>query len=61
MGDGVFELKLDFGPGYRVYFGFEGDVLLILLVGGNKGGQQKDIDKAIAYWRDHLSSIGEKK
>lgn len=55
VGDGVFELKFDFGPGYRIYFGFESDRILLLLCGGHKKGQQKDIDKAIQYWRDHLS------
>lgn len=61
VGEGVFELKWDFGPGYRVYFGFENDALLLLLLGGAKSGQQKDIDKAIGFWRNHLSSIGAKK
>lgn len=55
VGDGVFELKFDFGPGYRVYFGYEADAILILLLGGNKKHQQKDIDKAKEYWLDHLS------
>ena len=55
VGEGVFELKFDFGPGYRVYFGFKADTFLILLFGGNKKGQQRDIDKAKEYWRDHLS------
>jgi putative addiction module killer protein len=55
VGDGIFELKFDFGPGYRVYFGFKTDTFLILLFGGNKKGQQRDIDKAKEYWRDHLS------
>jgi putative addiction module killer protein len=55
VGDGVFELKFDFGPGYRVYFGFRTDTFLIVLFGGNKKGQQKDIEKAKEYWRDHLS------
>ena len=55
VGDGIFELKFDFGPGYRVYFGFKTDTFLILLVGGNKKGQQRDIDRAKEYWRDHLS------
>lgn len=55
MGDGVFELKFDFGPGYRVYFGFKTDTFLLLLLGGYKKGQQRDIDKAIGYWRGHLS------
>lgn len=55
VGEGVFELKFDFGPGYRVYFGYESDTILLLLCGGYKKGQQRDIDKAKEYWRDHLS------
>ena len=45
--DGVSELKIDYGPGYRVYYTRRGDRLLLLLVGGNKSTQQKDIAKAI--------------
>ena len=45
--DGVSELKVDFGPGYRVYYNQRGARLLLLLVGGDKSGQQKDIAKAI--------------
>ena len=45
--DGVSELKIDYGPGYRVYYTRHGDCLLLLLVGGNKSTQQKDIAKAI--------------
>ena len=55
VGDGVFELKLDFGPGYRIYFGYETDKMLILLLGGYKKGQQKNIDKAREYWREYVS------
>ena len=55
VGDGVFELKLDFGPGYRVYFGYKTDTVLVLLLGGYKKGQQKDIDKAKEYWHEYLS------
>ncbi len=55
VGNGIFELKFDFGPGYRVYFGFKNDKCLIFLLGGNKKGQQKDIDKAKSYWQEHLS------
>lgn len=61
VGEGVFELKFDFGPGYRVYFGFDPETCLILLLGGNKKKQQKDIDKAQEYWRDHLSLKRSKK
>jgi putative addiction module killer protein len=46
--NGVSELKIDVGPGYRVYFTLRGDRLLLLLAGGDKSSQQKDIDQAIA-------------
>jgi len=58
---GVFEIKFDFGPGYRIYFGYETDTNLILLLGGYKKGQQKNIDKAKEYWREHSSHRKEKK
>ena len=45
--DGVSELKIDFGPGYRVYYTQQGTRLLLLLAGGDKSSQQKDIAKAI--------------
>ena len=45
--EGVFELKIDVGPGYRVYYSFRGDQLLLLLAGGNKATQNKDIEKAL--------------
>lgn len=45
--DGVSELKIDVGPGYRVYYTQRGDRLLLLLVGGDKSTQQKDIERAI--------------
>jgi putative addiction module killer protein len=53
VGGGVLEYKIDFGPGYRVYFGRDGDTLVILLCGGTKKRQQRDIEHAIAYWRDY--------
>ena len=53
VGEGVLEYKIDFGPGYRVYFGRDGDTLLILLTGGTKKRQQRDINVAIAYWQDY--------
>lgn len=49
-GDGVWELRIDYGPGYRVYFGKKGLALIILLLGGNKGSQDRDIEKAKRYW-----------
>ena len=52
---GVSELRLDFGSGYRVYFGEEKQKVIILLCGGDKSTQEKDIKKAIKYWEDYLS------
>lgn len=52
VGDGVFELRLTFGPGYRVYFGVDGDNV-ILLYGGTKDTQPADIKLAKAYWKDY--------
>ena len=46
VGDGVIELKIDFGPGYRVYYIVKGEFLIILLCGGDKSTQQEDIQKA---------------
>lgn len=53
VGSGVFEYRLDFGPGYRVYFGKDGERLVILLAGGTKKRQQRDINAAIVRWRDY--------
>ena len=53
LGDGVLEFKVDFGPGYRVYFGEDGPRIVVLLIGGDKGSQQRDILKAKEYWRDY--------
>ena len=53
VGSGVFECKLDFGPGYRIYFGKDGVAIVILLGGGSKRRQQKDISAALANWQDY--------
>jgi putative addiction module killer protein len=53
VGEGVNELKIDFGPGYRVYFGWDGLELVILLGGGTKKRQGSDIGKAKGYWSDY--------
>jgi putative addiction module killer protein len=53
VGQGVLEYKIDFGPGYRVYFARDGETLLILLTGGTKKRQQRDINAAITYWQDY--------
>lgn len=47
LNEGVSELKVDVGPGYRVYYSFRGDQLLLLLAGGDKATQSKDIEKAL--------------
>lgn len=51
LSDGVFELRLDFGPGYRVYFGREGRAIIILLGGGSKRRQDADIAAAVERWK----------
>jgi putative addiction module killer protein len=53
VGSGVLEYKLDFGPGYRIYFGKDGETLVILLGGGTKRRQQRDINAALANWHDY--------
>lgn len=53
VGKGVSELKVDFGPGYRVYFGRDGDALVILVAGGSKKRQQRDIEDAQSRWSDY--------
>jgi putative addiction module killer protein len=54
-GEGVSELRVDYGPGYRVYFGQKGSTLVILLCGGDKRTQQRDIRLAQKYWGDYES------
>ena len=53
VGDGVHELRIDYGPGYRVYFGVDGPRIVILLLGGEKRGQQADIKLAKRYWASY--------
>lgn len=55
VGGGVFELRLDFGPGYRVYFGKEGTAVVVLLGGGDKSDQARDIAKAKERWNSYIS------
>ncbi len=53
VGEGVMERRVDHGPGYRLYFGRDGDRLIILLAGGSKQRQQRDIAAAILRWADY--------
>lgn len=52
VGDGVHELKIDYGVGYRVYFGNVGNKIVILLCGGDKSSQNEDIKKAKVFWKN---------
>ena len=51
---GVFEARFSFGPGYRLYFGIDKGSIVILLLGGEKNSQRRDIQKAQSFWADYL-------
>lgn len=53
LGEGVHELKIDYGPGYRVYYAIEKKTVILLLMGGDKSSQDKDIALVQKYWQDH--------
>jgi putative addiction module killer protein len=50
LGAGVYELKITYGPGFRIYYGLESNIVTIILCGGDKSSQPKDIQKAKEYW-----------
>ena len=56
VAEGICELKIKHSPGYRVYFGQVGTVIVLLLCGGDKSTQDEDIEKAKKYWRDYERS-----
>ena len=56
VGEGVSELRVDYGPGYRVYFGQHGRTLVVLLCGGDKRTQNRDIRLAKRYWQQFKTS-----
>lgn len=53
VGEGVSERRLTYGPGYRIYFGLDGDTIVVLLTGGTKKRQNKDIETAKTYWAEY--------
>jgi putative addiction module killer protein len=61
VGAGMFELRMDFGPGYRVYFGKDGEQLVILLGGGTRKRQQSDIETAQQLWQDYKRTKKDRK
>ena len=56
VGDGVSELRIEYGPGYRVYFGKRQHQIVVLLCGGDKRGQSDDIQQAKVYWKEHKNA-----
>lgn len=52
--DGVFELRIDYGPGIRIYFALDGEDVVVILLGGDKSIQDRDIKKAKDLWRQYL-------
>lgn len=59
MDEGVYELKFKFGSGYRIYFGKDGNKIIVLLNGGDKKTQNKDIKIAIEYWGEYKENKNE--
>lgn len=57
VGDGIIELKEDFGPGYRLYLAEQGQAWVVLLAGGDKSSQMADIAAAKGYWSDHRKKV----
>ncbi len=56
LGGGVWEARVMFGVGYRIYFGKDGNSVIVLLIGGDKSSQSQDIARARAFWRDYLEA-----
>ena len=54
VGGGVDELRIDFGPGYRIYFGRDGATVIVVLCGGDKKTQARNISTAQRYWKEYL-------
>ena len=58
IGEGVFEMRVTFGPGYRIYCAEDGKRIVVLLCGGSKRSQAKDIDRARICWNEYKRLIG---
>ena len=56
LSNNIYELRLDFGPGYRIYFGKDGSRIVVLISGGDKKTQKKDIEGAKEYWLDDMEN-----
>ncbi|MDD5222389.1 MAG: type II toxin-antitoxin system RelE/ParE family toxin [bacterium] len=54
VGNGVWELRVSSGPGFRIYYGLEGKKIVVVLAGGDKRSQEKDVKLAKEYWADYL-------
>lgn len=61
VGEGVHEFRIDYGPGYRLYFGRDGTTLIVLLAGGTKKRQQRDITAAKLYWQNYKDAKRERR
>lgn len=58
VGSGVWEMRVDYGPGYRVYYAMAGKTCIVLLCGGDKRKQSADVSRAIEYWNDYQRRAG---
>ena len=56
--EGVWELRIDWGPGYRIYYALDGKTVVLLLCGGEKRKQATDIERAVRFWNDYKQRTG---
>ena len=61
VGEGVFEARIFFGPGYRIYYGVDGETIVVLLTGGDKSSQDRDIVKAKKFWASYTEGENDDK
>ncbi|MDO4430802.1 MAG: type II toxin-antitoxin system RelE/ParE family toxin [Lonepinella koalarum] len=60
LGDGIFEMRLMINKGYRIYYAQKGEILYLIIHGGHKDNQEKDIATAKAFWRNYQSTQGDR-